>query len=319
MANILIPSNLCQEARSLLQAEGHTLTEFTPVMPLWQRAALLQTADAVIARTESWPVALLENAPRLKILARAGVGVENIPLIDCGRLGIRVTNTPEANYIPVAEHIMALMLALAHRIIPMHQAVCAGQWSARDRCASIELRGKIFGALGMGRVGREAARMARVAFGMEAVAFDPMLPPDCFLPDCRRVSSIQELLRIADVVSIHVPLTDSTKGMVDSSFFQQMKAGALLINCSRGGIVEEDALYEALCRGTLGGAGVDVMRDEPPAPDHPLFSLDNFLVTPHSAALNRETLARMGFHAAKCVLAVLSGSEPPWPVACPPG
>ncbi len=266
----------------------------------------LKGAKALVVRNRTQVTReLLQGAPKLKIVARAGVGLDNIDLKAANDLGIVVVAALGANATSVGEHAVAMAFAFAKDIVNQSNETKAGSW---DRRLGFELAGKTWGVIGLGATGRETARISH-AIGIKVFGYDPMVDKDKVIDNVDlRVESIDELLPLCDIISLHVPLTASTKNMVDGAFISKMKKGAFIINSSRGGLVDEDALLAALESGHLGGAGLDVRVSEPPKP-HPLNSHKNVIVSPHVAGLTNESQSRITDILASEIEVVLSGSE----------
>lgn len=250
-------------------------------------------------------------ADSLEVIARTGTGVDNIDLEACTERGIPVCHTPEANRISVAEHVFALLLCLAKDIIKLDREIRQGNWGVRDHSEAFELHGKCFGVVGLGRTGSEVARLAK-AFGMSVLAYDPYILNVPEELKVEMVENLQDLFQRADIISLHVPLTEETKGLVNRSLLESMKPTAILINTSRGGVIEEQALLQLLESGKLRGAGLDVFSQEPLPANHPLCRLPNVILSPHSAALTKECRLKMLQHAIEGLLDVLEGRKPQW-------
>ena len=245
------------------------------------------------------------------------MGLDNVDLQAAADLGIVVTYGPQSNAVSVAEHTLALLLALAKRLVELHGALRAGRYGARDELRGVDLAGKVLGLVGLGRIGSRVARLARLALEMEVLGCDPHLAPERF-PEGVRPVGLEELLRRSDFVSLHLPSTPQTQGLLGGRELGWMKPGAFLINTARGELVREAELAEALRAGRIAGAALDVFAEEPPPAGHPLLSLPNVVATPHSAALTRECALRMALHAAQGIDEVLSGRPVTWPVPLPP-
>jgi glycerate-2-kinase/phosphoglycerate dehydrogenase-like enzyme len=252
----------------------------------------------------------------VKVISRHGVGMERIDLAAAAELGIRVTNTPQANSVSVAEHVVALMLALAKNVRTLDRATRSGAFELRHTCLSVELRGKVLGIVGLGKVGSQLARIASLGLGMKILAFDPCQSMP--MAGVELASSWDRLFALADFVSLNLPLNPETRGIVGMREFRLMKASAYLINCSRAELVNEAELIQALREKVIAGAGLDVFAHEPPAPDNPLLCLDNVVLTPHTAAHTRDAMINMATHAAQGIIEVLSGRQPSWPVPFTP-
>ncbi|MGB9662753.1 MAG: hydroxyacid dehydrogenase [Moorellaceae bacterium] len=271
----------------------------------------IKGVEGVIVRTAPFPREIIEAADRLKVIARHGVGVDNIDVQAATEKGILVLNTPDANAVSVAEHTLTAIGALAKRLVPMDRATRKGNWEMRNEYKAIDLDGKVLGLVGLGRIGTLVAKKASAAFNMKVIAYDPYVSRSIAEENgITLYDDLDRVFREADVVSLHTPLTSETKGLVNAARIFMMKPTAFLINFSRGEVVDEQALYEALKRGTIAGAALDVFQEEPPPRHHPLFELDNVLLSPHSAALTQECVVRMATGAAQGVLDVLSGRKP---------
>lgn len=263
--------------------------------------------DAIVLRARGRITArVMDAAPRLRVIGRHGVGVDNVDVDAATERGIVVLNTPGANVVSVAEHVLAGILALARRLLAADRAVRSGDWEQRDRQRGWELTGGTLGVIGMGAIGQQVARMCRAAFEMQVLYMDAVPRPEVEAElEARRVA-LEELLRQADVVTIHVPLLPSTHGMIGRRELAMMKPSALLANTARGGVVDEGALADALGAGALGGAFIDVFEREPPAPQNPLLGCELTILTPHSAAITEQASRRMAM-VVEDILTVLSG------------
>ena len=261
--------------------------------------------DALVVRSETRVTApVIAAGANLKVVARAGIGVDNIDLDAATRAGIAVVNAPIGNTVAAAEHTVALMLALARNIPQACASMKDGQWQ-RSAFMGIEVRGKALGIIGLGRVGSEVARRA-AAFGMRLVAYDPFVAPDFASRLGVTVMSLEELLPQADFITLHTPLTDGTARLISAPRLAMMKPGARLINVARGELIDEAALLDALENGPLAGAALDVFTNEPPG-DLPLLRHPLLLATPHLGASTREAQREVAIEAAEQVLAVLAG------------
>jgi D-3-phosphoglycerate dehydrogenase / 2-oxoglutarate reductase len=247
---------------------------------------------------------LIARAARLKVIGRAGVGVDNVDVDAATRRGIVVANAPESTVVSAAEQTIGLIVALARNIPQAHAALKAGRWE-RSRWSGVELAGKSLGVIGFGRIGQQVARRA-IGLGMSVVAYDPFVGSDRFRElGVERAETLDAALGEADVVTLHSPLTDETQCLIDRQSIAQMRDGARLVNAARGALVDEDALLEALRSGKLAGAALDVFSAEPY--EGPLLELDNVIVTPHLAASTDEAQDRAGLIVAEQVVAALDG------------
>lgn len=295
-----------------LAAAGVTL--YDP--ELWRDRARLsaQLADctALIVRNQTRvDAALLANAPRLKVVGRLGVGLDNLDLEALRARGITVVTGGNANAIAVAEYTLAAMLTLARRLPAADRDTKGGGWGRAAFGAGLELHGKTLGLIGLGDIGARVARRA-LAFGMRVVAHDPLITPHHFAAAELGVTlaPLDDLLGESDFISLHVPLLPTTRHLINAERLARMKPTAALINTSRGGIVDEAALLEALRAGRLGGAALDVRAHEPPEQPDPLAQFENVLLTPHIAGLTAESQARVCQAVAEDVLRVLRGERP---------
>ena len=248
--------------------------------------ALVEAEGLIVRSATQVDRALLDEAPRLRVIGRAGVGVDNIDLEAASQRGIAVFNAPEGNTVAAAEMTMAVLLAAVRKVAAADRSVRAGRWDRSD-FRGVELRGKVLGLVGAGRIGREVARRCR-AFGMEVIAFDPYLAEEAAEAFGIQLVSFDRLIEEADVVSLHVPLTDETRGLIDAEVLRRMKKGSFLVNVSRGGVIDEEALARALEEGSLGGAALDVYAVEPLPAHSPLRGAPNLVLTPHLGASTYE-------------------------------
>ncbi len=273
------------------------------------REELMQTIpeyDAIIVRSQTRVDSEIINAAKnLKIIGRAGVGVDNIDIATATHHGIVVVNAPGGNTISTAEHAIALMLAAARKIPQADRSVKEGKWE-RKKFMGIELRGKTAGVIGLGRVGFEVAKRCK-ALEMNVVAFDPYVPKERAEQIGVKLTDLDTLLSISDVVTIHVPRTKETIGLIGTEQLKKMKDGVIVINAARGGIVDENALYEAITSGKVFAAGIDVYEKEPPDPNNPLLKLENIVTTPHIAASTREAQLNVGMIIAEDIVNVSKG------------
>lgn len=266
---------------------------------------LIASYDGMIIGADLLTAAVLKDASRLKIICKHGTGVDNIDLQKARELGIPVTNVPGMNADAVADATIGLMLDVARKLSYAARRVREGKW---ERIIGTDVGGKTLGILGFGAVGRRVAKRA-LGFGMRILVFDPFLTT---LPEemegCTKVT-LDELLSAADFVTVHVPLSGETKYLLNATRMAQMKQGAILINTSRGGIVDEDALYKSILRGHLAGAGLDVLEHEP-AIGNPLLELDNVTIIPHIASYSVEAINAVSMVCARNIVKALRGLTP---------
>lgn len=274
-------------------------------------ARLLPGVDGYIAGVDEVTAEALAAADRLQVIARYGVGVDQVDLAAAKARGIVVTNTPGANSVSVAELTIGLLLALARHIPEASVATQGGAW---PRLAGLSLRGKTVGLVGFGSIGREVAKRL-AGFECRLLAYDPYANPDAARSLGAELVALPELLAAADFVSLHLPVTPETRKLADDAFLAQMKQGAYLVNTARGELIDEDALVRSLANGHLRGAALDVLTQEPPPPDHPLLAMKQVLVTPHAGAHADDAMNAMGRIAMEDCLRVLQGQEPKYRVA----
>lgn len=272
--------------------------------------------DALVVRSATQVTAeVLSCGTRLRVVGRAGTGVDNVDLEAATRCGILVVNAPTSNTIAVAEHTLALILALARNIVPANASAHAGEWR-RSRFMGCELRGRTLGLVGLGRVGSAVAVRAR-ALEMRLLAHDPLVSTERAAQLDVRLVDLDELLATSDVVSLHAPATERTRGMIGARELGRMRPEAYLINCARGDLVDTEALAEALAAKQLAGAGLDVYPSEPHVPES-LRGLPNVLLTPHLGASTQEAQDSAAEEVAQQVIDVLAGREPRYPVNLAP-
>jgi len=309
--NILIADGLDEEGQSILRGRVR-LDDRSGISP----ADLLQAIgayDALIvrSRTKVTPE-MLSAALRLKVVGRAGVGVDNIDLEAVRQRGVMVVNTPVATTQAVAEQALALMLSLARLIPQADAAMKAGRWIKKELMGS-EINGKTLGIIGMGNIGAAVAQRA-AALGMTVLGYDPLLPAEVILARGARPVDLPELYAASDFISLHVPLTPETRGMIGVETITQMKQDVRLICTARGGLIDENALLEALESGRVAGAALDVFEQEPPGIS-PLIAHPRLIATPHVSAQTEEAQKRAAVDIAHEVLAALDGKPLRWRVA----
>jgi phosphoglycerate dehydrogenase-like enzyme len=303
------------ETGSRLAAAGHAL-RIAP--PTGRRSAgeligLLDGAVAAIVSTDPFDARVLAAARGLRVIARVGVGTDSIDLDAAARHGVAVCTTPGANTETTADHTLALMLAALRRLPEHDRAVRAGAWERTGPALAGELDGATVGLVGYGAIGR-AVRRRLTGFGARVLACDPAGAEDDV-----ELAGLEDLLRASDVVSLHAPLTPATRGLLDRERLALLRPHAVLVNTARGGLVDEDALADALARGALRAAALDVLTREPPETRARLLALPNVVVTPHVAGLSERSVREMTRRATDAVLAVLAGREPPGLVRPPAG
>ncbi len=303
MPKILVSDPIAPEGVELLRTRAEVDVQLGLKPP--ELAGLVGQYDALVVRSETKVTAgVIQAARKLQVIARAGVGVDNIDVAAATSAGIAVVNAPAGNTVAAAEHTLALMLALARHIPQAHQSLKSGQWR-RSAFMGVELRNKTLGIAGLGRVGSQVARRAQ-SFEMRLVAFDPFVSPDYARRLGVELMPLDRLLAEADFITLHTPLTRNTSHLIGARELALMKPTARLINVARGELIDEAALLQALEAGGLAGAALDVFAQEPPG-DNPLLQHPKVVVTPHLGASTQEAQREVAIEAAEQVLAVLSG------------
>jgi len=266
--------------------------------------AIIGEYDALLVRSQTKVTArIMEAASRLKVIGRAGVGVDNIDLEAATQKGIIVINAPDGNTIATCELTFAMMMALARNIPQAYKKTISGEWD-RKSFVGVELRAKVLGVIGMGRIGSEVAKRAK-AFGMEILGYDPFLTEDRAEKMGVTLATIDQICEQADFITVHTPLTNETRNLLSKPQFAKMKKGVRIINCARGGIIDEQALVAAIDEGIVAGAAFDVFVEEPPKPDHPFLNHPKIIVTPHLGASTVEAQENVAIDVAEEVLHIL--------------
>jgi D-3-phosphoglycerate dehydrogenase/(S)-sulfolactate dehydrogenase len=306
-ARVLVADDLSTEGVAILRRAGLEVDVKVGLQPD-ELEAIVGGYDALAVRSATKVTArLLEKAPRLRVVGRAGVGVDNVDLAAATRRGVVVMNTPGGSSVTVAELTIAHILALLRHVPQATSSVKGGRWE-KKRFQGRELAGKTLGVVGIGNIGSIVVERC-LALKMRAVAYDPFISPEAAAKLGVSLVSLEELWAQADVVSLHVPLTEQTRHLVSAATIARMKPGALLVNCARGGLVDEAALADALASGHLGGAALDVFEKEPPPADHPLLRLDNLVCTPHIGASTEEAQSAVAIAIAEQLVAFLVQGE----------
>ncbi|HEY2215515.1 MAG TPA: phosphoglycerate dehydrogenase [Acidimicrobiales bacterium] len=311
MARVLVTEKIAQSGLDLLTAAGHEVDVQEGLSPEELLGAIVG-AHALIIRSSTQVVAdVLEAGTSLQVVGRAGVGLDNVDVKAATERGVMVVNAPTSNILSVAEQAMALLLAQARNIPQAHSALVAGRWE-RSKWEGVELHGKVLGVVGLGRAGSLVAQRAH-AFGMELIGYDPFVSPERAKAMGIRMVTIDELVGEADFVTIHTPKTPETLGLFGRELLAKAKPGIRIINTARGGIVDEEALAEAIQSGIVAGAGLDVFAKEP-CTDSPLFALPQVVVSPHLGASTEEAQDKAGVTIAEQVLLSLAGDFVPYAV-----
>jgi D-3-phosphoglycerate dehydrogenase len=305
--HVLVPDSVNKKAVEILQAAGLKVTA-PGQMKREETLAALADADALILRSATKAdAALIAAAPHLKVIARAGVGVDNVDLAAASARKIAVMNTPDGNTVATAELAFALMLALARHIPQAYDSLNAGKWD-RKSFMGVELRGKTLGVVGFGRIGRAVAKRA-LAFEMQVVAYDPFVPAAVAEQMGAKLVSLDELYAQADYITLHSVVNDQNRQMINHDSLAKMKKGVRIINAARGALINETDLAEAIKSGQVAGAAVDVYAEEPPPAGHPLIGLAGVIDTPHLGASTEEAQVAVAIEAAELVVAALTKGE----------
>jgi D-3-phosphoglycerate dehydrogenase len=268
----------------------------------------IKDAEAILLSTAYQMTSeVIDSAKNLKVISRTGVGVDNVDVKAATAKGVLVLNTPEANSISVAEHTLAMIVAVSKQLLMYDSELRAGNFKIRRTNKSADIDGKTLGLIGCGRIGRFTAEKCKAAFNMQIIGYDPYIKE---LPGITLYEDIEEVFKRADYISLHIPLTEETRGLVGEKLLSLMKPSAYIINTARGGIIDEKALAQVLKEERITGAALDVLESEPPKEDNPLLPLKNVILTPHSAALTKECSARVAHEAALGISEYLKGNTP---------
>lgn len=316
MAKVLIPQDITEVGKKMLREKGY---EVIIGSGFDEDTIIREVADcdAMIVRTAKYPRRVLEAGKKLKIVARYGIGVDNIDLDAANELGIWVTNSPRSSANAVAEHTIMMLLCCARNLYAIEKQFRreGGDYGVRGRFQATELPGKVLGLVGYGRIGGAVGRKASLGLGMKVKVHDPYLKE---APDgVELVKELPDLLAESDFVSLHLPLTPESRGMFDYNLIAKMKPTAILLNLARGEIMNQDDLIRALREKVIAGAGLDVFIPEPLPGDSPLLTMDNVMLTPHNASMTRDAMDIMGIDAAASIEEVMAGKKPSWPVNNP--
>ncbi|MCX7992572.1 MAG: phosphoglycerate dehydrogenase, partial [Fimbriimonadales bacterium] len=312
---VLVSDSVAEEGLAILR-EAATV-DYHPGLP---REALIERIgeyDGLMVRSQTRvDAAVIEAGRRLKVIGRAGVGVDNIDVDAATRRGVVVVNSPEGNTIAAAELAMAHLLALARMIPQADRSLRAGEWK-RNQFVGVEMSRKTLGVVGMGKIGREVARRAR-AFGMRVLAYDPFVPETHMRQLGAEPVSLELLLRESDFITLHAPLTPDTRNLLNRETLALTRPGVRIVNCARGELIDADALAEFIESGHVTGAALDVFPTEPPPPDLKLLHQSQNVLTPHLGASTAEAQVKVAVDVAEQIVAVLQGSAPRSPVNLPP-
>lgn len=299
--------SLAPAAVEVLEAAGLTPVYVPPYSSGNGLLDAVRSADPVgiISRMGRIDATVLDAAPGLRVISKHGVGVDNIDIGEAARRGIPVLVATGANAVSVAEHAIALMLAVTKRLLPLDRSLRDGRWE-KPGFKGRELAGSTLGLVAFGAIARQAGRFAR-AFGMEVVAYDPFCPAEAFAEEgVARIDDFDELLAMSDVISLHSPLTPDTRNLIDARRLALMKPDAIIVNTARGGLIDEPALAAALAEGRIAGAGLDTFAQEPPPADHPFWAERRLVMTPHIGGVTTAANTRVGVEAAQGIVDLLA-------------
>lgn len=303
---ILVSDKLTDEGIEILKNGGKFDVVVQPEISMEELARVIGDFDALAIRSRTNVTAdVLRNSGRLKVIGRAGVGLDNVDVPLATEKGIIVMNTPEGNTLSTAEHAISMMLSLVRSIPRADRTMKDGKWDKKSITGQ-ELFGKTLGVLGLGKIGREVAKRMK-SFGMRILGFDPFVTPAAAEKLGIEMADVDEICRRADIITIHTPLTNETRGIINAARMKTMKPTALLVNCARGGIIDESDLVDALRNRTIAGAALDVFSEEPLPADHPLRKLDNAVLTPHLAASTTEAQEKVTKDVAEQIVEALEG------------
>jgi D-3-phosphoglycerate dehydrogenase len=308
MARVLVTEEIAEPGLALLRAAGHQVEVALKLSPAELLAAVPGAAALIIRSATDVTAEVLDAATDLVVVGRAGIGLDNVDVAAATRRGVMVVNAPQSNVISAAEHTMALLLAQARNVPQAHAALVAGRWE-RSRWEGVELHGKVLGVVGLGRVGTLVAQRA-AAFGMHVVAFDPYVSVERARQMGVELVSLDDVVAQADFLTVHLPKTPETMGLVGADLLARAKPGLRIVNAARGGIIDEKALAQALTDGVVAGAALDVFDGEP-VTSSPLFDFDQVVVTPHLGASTREAQDKAGMTIAEQVQLALAGDFVP--------
>jgi len=312
---VLLYEPIHEKALALLKEKAEVRMAQT-LDPAWLLKAVTDVDGIIIRANGKVTREMMAAAPRLKVVGRHGVGVEAIDRAAAAELGIILVNTPYSNDESVAEHCMGMIVALAKRILEADRALRAGDWDSRYRLIGVEVRGKMLGLVGFGKIGQRLAAMAHFGFDMPIVYHDVLAFPEAEARLGARRLPLPQVLAQSDFVSLHTPLLPETKGMINEAALRSMKRSAYLINSARGPVVDQAALIRGLQDGWIAGAGLDVYDPEPLPKDSPLLKMDNVVLSPHMASHTDVALLRSAMVVTD-VLAVIEGRKPEYPVPPP--
>lgn len=304
---VLVTDTLAESGLDILRKSDEIELDYRPGLKGQDLLRAVAESDGLITRSgTAITPELVSSGTRLRVIGRAGVGLDNVDVEAATEHGILVINAPTANILSATEHTMAMMLATCRNLPEAHASVKRAEWS-RAKFMGLELNGKTLGIIGLGRIGSRVATRSK-SFGMKIIAYDPYIAPAAAEKVSADMVTFERLLSDADVITVHTPLTDETRNMITATHFARMKMGVVVVNCARGGIYNERDLAEALETGRVAAAAIDVFEEEPPGADHPLLRAKNVVLTPHIGANTIEAQDRVAVQTAEMVVEALKGS-----------
>lgn len=305
---VLIPRTVAPEGIDYLKAHNCEVDVREEMTAEDLKAAIINY-DAVLLRTDVMNAEVIQNADRLKVIARHGVGFDNIDIDAATAKGIYVTYTPTANINSVAEHTVGLLLAISRQLVKVDNALRQSNFNVRNSSLGTELQGKVLGIIGLGNIGKLVAKKCALGFDMKVIAYDPFAkaPEEEYI---FKENQLEELIRQSDFISLHLPYNKALHHLMDEEKLGLMKPTAYLINAARGGLIDEAALAEVLRNRKIAGAALDVFEQEPVSANHPLLKLDNLIATPHLAALTNEAMETMSLDCAKEIVRIKNSEQP---------
>ena len=308
MGKVLLTKKLGEKSRALLESiPGLELVTVPDARQALFDEHIKDARALLLSTAYEMPRDVIEKAEKLEVISRTGAGVDNVDVTAATQRKILVLNTPLSNSLSVAEHAVAMILALSKQLLSYDRELRKGNFKIRRSGECSDLFGKTLGLVGCGNIGRLTARKCKAAFDMRVIGYDPYVKE---LDGVTLYEDVEEIFKRADYISLHLPLTPGTKNLIGAKLLSLMKPTAYIINTSRGGIIHEGELAEALEKKVISGAGLDVFESEPPPGDHPLLGLPNVLLTPHSAALSKECSARVEYDAVEGICDYLKGNTP---------
>lgn len=299
---------ITEDGIEALLESGYELVYLDSVASLLSDSEAL-SSDAILLRGAIIDQQLIESMPNLKIIARCGVGTDNIDMAAATNQKVYVCNVPDANFTSVAEHVIGMLVSLSHQIVNGDRAIRLGQFDARHRYVGSEVSGKTIGVIGFGRIGQLVAKKCVGGLNMNVLAYDPYVK-ETTIDGVQLLEEVDKIFEEADFITLHLPYIPSLHHFINESVISRMKKNAYIINCARGGLIDEIALAHAIKNGDIAGAAIDVFQIEPPETDHVLWDVENVIATPHMGATTVESLNRMSLGAISEVFRVLEGKMP---------